>query len=191
MLEMNKPTCSLIVILTLICLLSAAADPTVGGRDRAPASRPQASQPQIRKLRPRDFLQLPPAIIRSLEARGCLIPQSGFRKGPGNVIRGTFKTAGQKDWAVLCSRHGASSILIFWGGSTKSVSVIAPGKESNDCSRGITTVGRKFIFQHYKWYGGPKPPPIRHQGIDDGFCEKASMVRYMYRGRWLNLQGAD
>jgi hypothetical protein len=58
-------------------------------------------------------------------------------------------------------------------------------------SRAISAVGRKFIVDHYSAYGGPKPPPIDDQGINDAFVEKASIVRYYYRGNWLELTGAD
>jgi hypothetical protein len=36
-----------------------------------------------------------------------------------------------------------------------------------------------------------KPPRIDHKGIDDAFVGKASEVHYYYRGKWLELQGAD
>ena len=49
----------------------------------------------------------------------------------------------------------------------------------------------KYIQDHYVRYGGPKPPQLDHDGIDDGFDGKASVVRYWYGGRWLQLQGAD
>jgi hypothetical protein len=44
---------------------------------------------------------------------------------------------------------------------------------------------------HYRAYGGPKPPPIDHQGIDDAFLEKASVTFYFHKGNWLQLTGAD
>jgi hypothetical protein len=150
-------------------------------------------QEPIKKLRPRDFPNLPPEIIRYLESRKCLIPQSGLKKNPENVTSGSFKLAGQQDWAVLCSRHRTSSILIFWAGSVRSVSEIAEGKGDGSCQT-ITAVGREYILQHYRYYrqsGAPTPPPINHQGIDEGNCETASMVWYLYRGKWLKLQGAD
>jgi hypothetical protein len=50
---------------------------------------------------------------------------------------------------------------------------------------------RKFILRHYRAYGGPKPPPIDHNGIDDAFLEKASVTWYRYNGKWIELQGAD
>ena len=42
-----------------------------------------------------------------------------------------------------------------------------------------------FIMRHYRAYGGPRPPPIEHQGIDDAFLEKASVTWYFYNGKWL------
>jgi hypothetical protein len=58
-------------------------------------------------------------------------------------------------------------------------------------SRAISPVGREFIMRHHQGYGGVKPPPIDHQGIDDAFVGKASVVLYFYRGKWLELTGAD
>ncbi len=58
-------------------------------------------------------------------------------------------------------------------------------------SRAIRAVGRKFILDHYRWYGGLRPPPLDHQGIEDAFVDKASLVNYCYQGKWLELQGAD
>jgi hypothetical protein len=58
-------------------------------------------------------------------------------------------------------------------------------------SRAISAVGKNHILDYYKAYGGTEPPPIEHQGINDAFAEKASVVRYFYRGKWLELQGAD
>jgi hypothetical protein len=57
--------------------------------------------------------------------------------------------------------------------------------------REIRAVGNDFIVGHYRAYGGPKPPPVQHQAIDDAFLEKASVVWYWHNGGWLQLQGAD
>jgi hypothetical protein len=155
----------------------------------------------IRGLRPRSFRQLPAAIVESLEARKCLIPQYPYVKTPHNVIRGSFTGAKRNEWAVLCSRRGTSSILVFQSDPAKLVAELAPAKDDTYLqgdeqgklyfSRIIDAVGRDYILKHYEAYGGPKPPPIRHQGINDAFAEKASTVRYFYRGKWLELQGAD
>jgi hypothetical protein len=109
---------------------------------------------------------------------------------------------GQKDWAVLCSRKRKLSILVFWGGSVRKVSATAVspdieflqgigGPGNIGFSRAISAVGRDYILKHYREYGGRKPPRIDHKGIDDAFVGKASEVHYYYRGKWLELQGAD
>jgi hypothetical protein len=156
----------------------------------------------IRKLPPRTFRQLPAAIVEKLEARKCLIPQFPYIKTPHNVIRGSFTGEKLNEWAALCSRKGTSSILVFRADSAKLVAEIAATKDENylqdidgqgtlGYSRVISAVGKDFILEHYKWYGGPEPPPINHQGINDAFAEKASVVRYFHRGKWIELQGAD
>ena len=154
------------------------------------------------RLPPTAFSRLPKNVVSFLQRRGCTVPQTYLSRKPHNVVHGEFRRRGQTDWAVLCSRDGESSILVFWRGSTKSVSEIARAPDEGymqtvaggakvGYSRMIEAVGRGYIISHYKSYGGPKPPPIDHQGIDDIYAEKASVVRYRYRGRWLELQGAD
>jgi hypothetical protein len=58
-------------------------------------------------------------------------------------------------------------------------------------SRQISAVDQKFILRHYRAYGGPKPPLIDHNGIDDSSLEKASITWYWYKDQWMQLQGAD
>ena len=154
------------------------------------------------RLPPAAFSRLPKNIVQYLQGRGCTIPQTYLSREPHNVISGEFARRGQTDWAVLCSRNGISSILVFWRGSTKSVSEIAKAPDTGFLqtvseggkiaySRAIEPVGRDYIMSHYKGYGGRKPLPINHQGIDDAYVEKASVVRYYHRGKWLELKGAD
>ena len=156
---------------------------------------------RIIRLPPTAFAGLPANVVHDLQRRGCTIPQTVYTKKPHNVIKGEFAKPGQNDWAVLCSVKGVSTILVFWGGSEKNPAQIAPledriflqGISANEMgfSRGIAPVGKEFIMRHYQAYGGPKPPPIDHQGIDDAFIEKASVTWYCYGGRWLKLTGAD
>ena len=154
------------------------------------------------RLPPAAFSQLPKNIVQYLRGRGCAVPQTYLSREPHNVISGEFARRGQTDWAVLCSRNGESSILVFWRGSTTSVSEIAKAPDRGYLqtvseggkiafSRAIEPVGRDYILGHYKAYGGRKPPRITHQGINDAYVEKASVVLYYHRGKWLELQGAD
>jgi len=162
-----------------------------------------AADAEIKRLSPSAFPQLPPSIRQTLERRGCRIPQlwEGWLSKRHNVIRGAFIRKNRIDWAVLCSIGGRSTILVFPRGATKPAVELAPqddadfvqgvGDGKTGFSRGIGVAGRKHILDYYEAYGGPKPPPLDHQGINDAFAGKASVVRYFYRGEWLELQGAD
>ena len=122
-------------------------------------------------------------------------------EGRQNVIKGEFAKPGQTDWAVLCSVGRVSSILIFWNASESNPGRIAEAKDIDRLqgaegdkivySREITPVGKAAIMKYHAGFGGPQPPPIDHQGIDDAFVGKASLVNYFYRGKWLELTGAD
>ena len=158
---------------------------------------------QTMRLSPRVFRSLPTGIVKYLVRRGCSIPQSpeAGTTAPHNVIRGEFQRPGQRDWAVLCSTKSESSILVFGGARTQSVTETAKAKDIDFLqrmdegkivySRVIGTVDRQYIWKHFQWYGGSQPPPIDHHGINDAFAGKGSVVLYWYRGRWLKLQGAD
>lgn len=161
----------------------------------------EVADSNIKRLPPNAFTQLPRNILRYLEANRCTIPQYYADQRPHNVIHGQFARKGQYDWAVLCSRNRISSIIVFWNGSAKKRSEIVKSADriylqgdergGPGFSRVIGVVGKKFILDHYRAYGGPKPPPITHQGIDDGFMEKGSVVLYYHRHKWLELQGSD
>ena len=153
------------------------------------------------RLDPKMFSQLPKTIISDLTRRRCTIPQSYIQPGSHNVIKGEFKIKGQKDWAVLCSRKGVSSILIYWNGSIKNASSIASAEDKDflqgiggdeiGFSRVLGVANAKYIDDHFKAYGGTTPPVIAHNGIINAFAEKASKVLYRHRGKCLTLQGAD
>jgi beta-lactamase regulating signal transducer with metallopeptidase domain len=161
---------------------------------------------QIRRLPADAFRTLPSMIREQLRNRGCLIPQQTFSDGRGsnqlqNVVQGEFFEKGKASWAVLCSLHESSSILLFRDFADRRPEELAKSDDKNELqgagngriaySREIRPVDRKFIIEHYRGYGGPEPPPIDHQGIDDAFVGKASVVYYWYRREWVKLQGAD
>lgn len=156
-------------------------------------------------LSPSKFDNLPKEIIQHLQSLDCAIPQAFYPEKPHNVIEGEFFKKGQKDWAVLCFRNNNpdnSVLFAYPNGSIKNVVKVTEGSDENyfqdidgkgtvGFSRAISPVDKKYIADHFREYGGTKPPPIDHDGINDAFVEKASTVLYFYRGRWLELQGAD
>jgi hypothetical protein len=119
-----------------------------------------------------------------------------------NVVEGRFLGPASHDWAVLCSRQRVSAVLVFPNGALEGMQEIGTAEDIGflqggfagdgaQFSRVIGAVGADYITLHYEQYEGPTPPPIDHDGINDAFIEKGSVVRYWYRGRWLGLAGAD
>ena len=162
----------------------------------------QAAAGTIRRLPPDSFPRLPVAIRAALSARGCTVPQSFVEGRPHNVISGRFAQAQQRDWAVLCSRHDSSSILIFWGGRR----IVPPDELGWTADAGflqgvgagrigyshvIAVAGPERIRAYSAAFGGPLPERLDHDGLEDAFAEKASTVLYLEKGRWLSLTGAD
>ncbi len=158
----------------------------------APQSKDERSNQRTRRLPPSAFPQLPAGIIKQLEARGCTVAQVEDEAGPHNFIRGQFARKGQTDWAVLCSKDGQSFIFVFWGKPTACSSELALAKDAEiDYSRKIDAVSRKRILEYYKAFGGPAPPSLDHEGIEDATIGKGSIIYYCQQGNWLKLQGAD
>ena len=154
----------------------------------------------VRRLPPSAFRELPAPVRAELEARRCRIPQEHFDRRPHNVIRGHFLSATSDDWAVLCSRRRMSTILVFVNHSASDVREI---DRTADMSYLQTIDTQRIGYSHrlrvagpevmrgYFRYVGRKPPLLSHDGIEDCFEEKGSVVRYFARGGWLELPGAD
>jgi hypothetical protein len=179
----------------------------------------------IRKLQPADIAELPPAFVEKLNARGCGIPQFGEvgRAGdtpgepaqggkpaieaagrsatpgePTNVIHGEFARHGQKDWAVLCSKGGSSTIVIFWGKTTACPASLARLEDAHYLKRGqdkkvrysrsIRALGKSELGDR-AGIAGLKD--FSHQGIDDRFVGKSSAFFYCSGGKWKIFPGKD
>jgi hypothetical protein len=173
--------------LVLLILLAAAAESSDGAA--------------IKRLPPSAFPALPRAMSRYLTRRKCTIPQSAYGEGRHNVIRGQFMVRGRSDWAVLCSRDGTSTILVFAPGRAKPIAEVGWSEDVHylqggvggrpDFSHSISVATRKKILSYRRAFGGWLPRPLDHEGIDDSFDGKASVVRYFYKGRWVELTGMD
>jgi hypothetical protein len=161
-----------------------------------------ASARAIRRLPPSGFPQLPRVVQEALERRRCTIPQSFYPERPHNVVAGAFARLGQRDWAVLCSVDGRSTLLVFWAGRiSPAPAELAPADDANflqtigngqiGYSRAIDRVDPAWIRKQAETYGGPLPKRLDHDGIDDAFVEKASQVRYYEDGVWQELAGSD
>jgi hypothetical protein len=119
------------------------------------------------RLPPAAFRELPNGLVHELQRLGCTIPQVRGVRDRHNVIRGEFAKAGQRDWAVLCSKDGASTALVFWNGRRRNPARIGRAEDGDLFTRRIAAVERE---------------DLDHQAIGDG-----SAVHFYVRGKWVEL----
>jgi hypothetical protein len=191
--EWNQPVNRKSLPITLAFVLACGPACAQGPGTPAPADVP------LRK--PAQVPALPLAIRLDLEQRGCLIPQ-GQRHA--NVVSGRFGSAAQRDWAVLCSRDGSSSLLVYWRGDVRDV-LAGPGSSDLEWMQWqgpdegwqymhyIATATPKIIRRLAEAFEDPSelPVPLDHDGIEEGDAGKASTIRYWHHGQWLELAGMD
>jgi hypothetical protein len=167
----------------------------------ADGQRFETAARNIHRLPPEKFPQLLGNVAKVLRRDGCTIPQPFGASAPANVIRGKFFDKTNTGWAVLCSDGATSRILVFRNDADPTPEELAKAEDKNylqgvandqmGYSRMISATGRRFIMDRNRAYGGPKPPAIDHNGIDDAFLDKASVVHYRHAGKWLELAGSD
>ena len=153
------------------------------------------------RLEPSVFRQVPAAVRAEMERRGCTVPQPHGATQPTNLVSGRFTSADQTDWAGLCSRERISVILVFRGGSTADVAELARQPDRSylqglderviGFSRGLGVADAVFIRARHDPRKSPPLPPLDHDGINDIFIGKASVVWFWSQGRWWQLAGAD
>jgi len=179
----------------VICVLITSVPPVGAQNQWGEASK------VITRLSPAAFPDLPLPIRDDLEKRGCRVPQSAWNPKPHNVISGQFIRPHHIDWAVLCSKNGSSTVLVFVEGSPTRVQSFDPaddktylqdlGDKRIGFSRVIALADRESIPELSDGLGGKGPQRPDHDGIEDMYVDKASTVLYWDSGRWLKLQGGD
>lgn len=166
-----------------------------------PAANWERADAETVRLAPDKIKALPLPIRQELARLGCTIPQVWMSDRPANFITGRFLSPNQKDIAVLCSRNMISSILVFAQGAAKPIAEIAQAPDKHfledigngriGFSRSLEVAYPQAIRRYHATYGGPEPPSLDHEGIEESFLEKASIVWYWQEGNWLQLTGAD
>lgn len=151
------------------------------------------------RLSPDAFPEVPPAVRGELKRRGCTVPQTYGIDGLHNVISGRFTSAAATDWAALCSRDGATSLLVFPGASAEAAMELSSspdaewlqtiGANAIGFSRAISVASADDVRREHRRSGGAPLPPLDHEGIDQAFIENMSDVLYWHDGRWLELHG--
>jgi len=161
----------------------------------------------VYRFPPDSFPDLPKAVRDSLVNRGCQIPTPGAYRA--NVITGAFTAKGAVEWAVICSVHDTSQILILnarTGAAVDSLNksgdsgwIQGNGNSTWLFSRmiGVVPSGTLNIVpadttsEDVVYYGAFLPKPIDHDGIDEAFLDKASETYYFAQGRWFRVGSSD
>jgi hypothetical protein len=191
-----------ICITAVVCGVNTAASQQI---DWDRAAREVVQLPASR------FPMLPEAIRGDLERRGCTIPQASpliyeSAAQPHNVARGKFLAPNREAWAVLCWTSRAQQILLYDSGAATAQDSIGPtdhrtflqgmGGGSVAYSHVISAATPEIIrglhqraAQHSRVV--ELPDPLDHDGVTSGYIGKGSVVYYLFRGRWMQLPGAD
>lgn len=153
----------------------------------------------IRRVTPGELRILPAPVRAVLDARGCRVPQAQAPTTT-NAVRGAFTAAHRLEWAVLCSVHDTSRILVL---SLNGV-VLDSLERSADIgwvqqstggswaySRRLSVVPPSAVRRWHRTDGDRIPLPIDHDAIGDAFEGKGASGYYFASGRWYRRITAD
>ncbi|GGG92480.1 hypothetical protein [Silvibacterium dinghuense] len=151
---------------------------------------------RIRLMPLNSFPDLPRAVEKTLEQRGCLIPQTYEARQLENVIHGSFEKQGTSDWAVLCSTNGTTALLVFFA-SQPGVAIML--RRQPDAQ----WLGSESVGEYGSAWGIAVAPASQvtaamgrgaaladHDGIADTNVERSNAVHYFHEGKWTASNSA-
>jgi len=156
---------------------------------------------KVEHLPASSFPMLPPAVAVELNRRECLIPQTYEAHGPENVIHGSFKHAGETDWAVLCSVHGTVSLLVFFEGAAETPAVVSSAPETARLQLNNST--GEFGFDWGIDVASPeqvheaqldmrrRPPRLDHDAVASSIIDGETTYRFFNGSIWTILDTSD
>jgi len=147
-----------------------------------------------RRLPPSAFTQLPSDVRNEAEQRGCSVPQSSYDddRGKHNVITGRFRDPSVSGWALLCSRERVSAILVCNARQPLRCEELAKSPDRDWLQRlGGNRIGFSRVLTTARGGEVRDGVTLAHDGVDDYFAGKASVVWYWESGRWRRLLGMD
>ncbi len=161
----------------------------------------QTRQYKVEHLPASSFPALPAAVAAELNRRGCLIPQTYEAHGPENVIHGSFKLPGEKDWAALCSVHGTVSLLVFFDGSAESPEVLSTAAETSRLESNNLTGKLEFdwgidvatpeLVHEAQSQMRHRPAKSDHDAIADSVIDGATVYRFYVGNAWTTVETSD
>lgn len=160
-------------------------------------AQPRPDADGATRLTPATFADAPPSIRQALADEACRIPQAWGHEGPHNIIQGAFATAEQTDWAALCSRNGASEVLLFWGGPIRCPPLPGPRQDSDYLretagdgqlfARALASVPAGLLAQYWTSPDARSGTTPTHDAIADAVQEGDATAFYCDNGRWVTF----
>lgn len=161
----------------------------------------QTRQYKVQHLPASSFPALPAAVAAELNRRDCLIPQTYEAHEPENVIHGSFRRAGEKDWAVLCSVHGTVSLLVFFEGAAASPEVVTSAAETsrlelNNASGKLEfdwgiDVATPELVHEAQTQMRRRPAKADHDAIADSIIDGPTVYRFYTGSAWTIVETSD
>jgi hypothetical protein len=177
--------------LVVFCLLASSAL----GQDYNPVAKERT---------PESIQQLPTEVRQDLVKRQCLIPKykGGIENEAGAYMMSHFRSGTSVDYAVVCHTPSLriQNVLVYsrskgaWTGEVIFGGKFDPAPHADKCEVTVGIATPKYIVDHAQVYAPEELkslPPLDHNGVDVGLCEKASIIYYFSKDKWLVLQGAD
>ena len=149
----------------------------------------------IRNLPVSSFPDISPAVADSLNAMGCVIPQTYEAHRPENVIHASLERPGSDDWAVLCAVRGKVSLLIFFGRSSADKPIVLKAFAETDRLQAHGGNGQLG----FNWGIDPanpervrdaqagmahRPPTLDHDCVADTILDRKTVYRFYRNGAW-------
>jgi hypothetical protein len=165
----------------------------------------QAYNPVVKERAPESILQLPEGVRRDLVNRQCVVPK--YYIGDDGTedqayTKGHFRSRTSVDYAVVCHipTRKVQDVLVYsntegaWNGEIIARGTFDPSPHADKCEATVGVATSKYILDHARAYAPDELkslPRLDHNGVEIGICEKASIIHYFSKGKWLYLQGAD
>ena len=116
--------------------------------------------------------------------------------------KGHFRSGTSIDYAVICHipTRKIQDVLVYsntagaWNGEIISPGTLDPSRRADKWEATVDVATSKYILDHARAYAPEELkslPRLDHDGVKVGFCEKASIIHYFSKGKWLYLRGAD
>jgi hypothetical protein len=164
----------------------------------------QVFNPVAKERTPESIQQLPTEVRQDLVKRQCLIPKYKGETENEDVAytMSHFRSKTSVDYAVVCHTPSLKiqNVLVYsrskgaWTGEVIDTGEFDPAPDADKCWVTVGIATPKYVVDHAKAYAPEELkslPPLDHNGVNVELCEKASIVLYFSKGRWIGLQGAD